>query len=154
LALEESAETVDDRIAGYREALFAHRMPIDREMVLRTDPSDAERISALLSEHRVDAILCANDNTAAQAMRTLLSLNVRIPEDIRIAGIDDVRYAGLLPVPLTTLHQPCLDIGAAAIAAMLDRMGNPALPARSILLNGHLVVRQSCGAAPLPAPAV
>jgi DNA-binding LacI/PurR family transcriptional regulator len=56
-----------------------------------------------------------------------------------------VPYANLLPVPLTTLHQPCLEIGAAAIAAMQDRIANPHLAARSILLNGHLVVRKSCG---------
>jgi DNA-binding LacI/PurR family transcriptional regulator len=39
-----------------------------------------------------------------------------------------------------------MDIGAAAVAAMMDRIANPNLPARSILLNGHLVVRRSCGA--------
>jgi len=94
----------------------------------------------------MDAFLCANDRTAAQLMQTLLGLGVRVPEDVRIAGIDDVRYAGLLPGPLTTFHQPCLDIGAAAIATMYDRVANPHLPARSILLNGHLVVRKSCGA--------
>jgi DNA-binding LacI/PurR family transcriptional regulator len=51
-------------------------------------------------------------------------------------------------VPLTTLRQPVLEIGAAAIAAMLDRIQNPHLPARSILLNGRLVVRRSSGAPP------
>jgi GntR family transcriptional regulator of arabinose operon len=101
-----------------------------------------------LKTNRIDAFLCANDNTAAQLMRTLLGLGLRVPEDVRIAGIDDVRYAELLPVPLTTLHQPCMDIGAVAVSTMLDRIANPQLPARSILLNGHLVVRQSCGAHP------
>ena len=147
LAIEGSAETVEDRIAGYREALFAHRLPVDPKMVLRTHPTDAAALSSAIDELGIDALLCANDNTAAQLMRTLLSLGLRIPEDIRIAGIDDVRYAELLPVPLTTLHQPCLDIGAAALAAMLDRISNPRLPVRSIQLAGHLVVRQSCGAA-------
>jgi DNA-binding LacI/PurR family transcriptional regulator len=99
----------------------------------------------MLTAVHPDAILCANDHTAAQLMHTLLGLGVRIPEDVRLAGIDDVRYAGLLPVPLTTLRQPVLEIGAAAIAAMLDRIQNPHLPARSILLNGRLVVRKSCG---------
>ena len=37
-------------------------------------------------------------------------------------GIDDVRYANLLPVPLTTVRQPCLEIGEAALRAMLDRV--------------------------------
>jgi DNA-binding LacI/PurR family transcriptional regulator len=147
LALEGSAETIDDRIAGCREAMYAHGMTLDPGRILRADPTDAGILSAFLGEHGIDALLCGNDLTAAHAMRTLLGLGLRIPEDIRIAGIDDVRYAGLLPVPLTTIHQPSRDIGAAAIAAMQDRISNPLLPARSILLNGHLVVRRSCGAA-------
>lgn len=145
-ALEGSAETVDDRIVGYREAMYTSGMPVDPEMVLRGDPTDAATLSSRIAEKKIDALLCANDLTAAHVMRTLLGLGLRIPNDIRIAGIDDVRYAELLPVPLTTLHQPCGDIGATAIATMLDRISNPHLPARSVLLNGSLVVRQSCGA--------
>jgi GntR family transcriptional regulator of arabinose operon len=146
LAVEGSAETVDDRSVGYREALYAHGLAVEREMVMRADPTEAGTISAAMAKNGIDAFFCANDHTAAQLMQTFLALGVRVPEDIRIAGIDDVRYASLLSVPLTTLHQPCRDIGAAAIAAMLDRISTPGLPARSILLNGSLVVRQSCGA--------
>lgn len=145
-AVQGSAETVDDRIVGYREALFAHGLPLLHEAVARGDPSDVATVSAMLTTLHPDAILCANDHTAAQLMHTLLGLGVRIPEDVRLAGIDDVRYAGLLPVPLTTFRQPVMEIGAAAIAAMLDRIGNPHLAARSILLNGSIVVRKSCGA--------
>jgi GntR family transcriptional regulator, arabinose operon transcriptional repressor len=145
-ALEGSAETVDDRIVGYREALYASEMTVDREMVLHGDPADIATLSRKIAANKIDALLCANDLTAAHVMRTLLGLGLRIPDDIRIAGIDDVRYAELLPVPLTTLHQPCRDIGATAIATMLDRISHPHLPARSVLLNGSLVVRQSCGA--------
>ena len=56
-----------------------------------------------------------------------------------------MKYASLLSVPLTTIHQPCASIGAVAIGAMLDRLREPKLPARDILLNFHLVVRDSCG---------
>jgi DNA-binding LacI/PurR family transcriptional regulator len=145
-AVEGSAETVEDRIAGYREALYAWGMPVDREMVLRCDLADAAKLSARIEEKKIDALLCANDLTAAHVMRTLLGLGLRIPGDIRIAGIDDVRYAELLSVPLTTLRQPCREIGATAIVTMLTRISNPQLPARSVLLNGSLIVRQSCGA--------
>lgn len=146
LAVEGSAETVDDRIAGYREALFAQGLAVEREMVVRGDPSDTTLISGVLAAQRIDAFLCANDRTAAQLMQTVLGLGLKVPQDVRIAGIDDVRYAELLPVPLTTLHQPCMEIGAAAIATMLDRIANPHLAARTVQLNGHLVVRRSCGA--------
>ncbi len=62
-------------------------------------------------------------------------------------GIDDVKYASILQVPLTTLHQPCRDLGAAAIFAMLERIAHPSMPARDILLDCRIVVRQSCGSA-------
>jgi DNA-binding LacI/PurR family transcriptional regulator len=117
----------------------------DRELLLRADPRDAETLATAIRSRQIDGLVCANDWTAAQAMRTLLGLGMRIPEDVRIAGFDDVRYAELLPVALTTMQQPCLAIGAAAIATMLDRISNPHLAPRSVLLNGRLVVRKSCG---------
>jgi DNA-binding LacI/PurR family transcriptional regulator len=95
----------------------------------------------------MDAIVCANDRVAARLMRTLLRLNLRVPDDIRLVGIDDVEYASLLPVPLTTLRQPMRQIGDAALTAMLERVARPDLPARDILLRADLVVRESCGAA-------
>jgi len=146
LAREGSAETVDERIAGYRDALFAQDHGLSSYLVVRGDGSDAPAIEATLKESKIDAFLCANDHTAAQLMQSLLGLGVRIPDDVRIAGVDDVKYAGLLPVPLTTFRQPCIDIGAAAVAAMKERIGNPQLAGRSILLSGRLVVRKSCGA--------
>lgn len=145
-AVAGSAETVDDRIAGCREALFNHDLSMPKDMVVRADPSDTRAVAEALRNSKFDAILCANDLTAAKLMRSLHSLGIRVPDDLKITGFDDVRYAELLPVPLTTVHQPCLDIGATAIAAMQDRIQNPSLPARSILLNGHIVVRKSCGA--------
>jgi GntR family transcriptional regulator, arabinose operon transcriptional repressor len=78
-------------------------------------------------------------------MQTLIELGYRIPEDVRIVGIDDVQYASLLTVPLTTVHQPCREIGVAAVAAMLERIGSPEMPRRDILLDCTLVVRESCG---------
>jgi DNA-binding LacI/PurR family transcriptional regulator len=145
LAREGSVETVDDRIVGYREALYAHGYEIDRNLLLRLDPTDFDALGKAIAAHRIDGLLCANDRTAAEAMRSLLGLGLRIPQDVRIAGFDDVRYAELLPVALTTMHQPCLQIGEAAIATMLDRISNPHLAPRSVLLNGRLVVRKSCG---------
>jgi DNA-binding LacI/PurR family transcriptional regulator len=145
-AREGSAETVEERIAGHQEALFHHNLPISVDMVLRGDAGDSAFVEKVLKSRRVDAIMCANDRTAASLMQTLLSLGVRIPEDLRIAGVDDVRYASLLPVPLTTFRQPCAEIGEVSMSAMLERVKNRQLPARSILLNGSLVIRQSCGA--------
>ncbi len=80
-------------------------------------------------------------------MHALLGLGRRIPQDIRLAGVDDVEYAAWLPVPLTTMRQPVQEIGEAAVAAMLERLAHPDRPARDIFVQCTLVVRQSCGAA-------
>ncbi len=94
---------------------------------------------------RPDAIVCANDRLAAEVMRLLRGWNRRIPADVMLAGIDDTPYAAFLPSPLTTIRQPCRDIGRAALHAMLDRLAHPDLPPRQILLAGQLVVRESSG---------
>lgn len=146
LARPNSAPTVDARIAGYREALLSQNEKARRDLVFIGDASDAKFINSILRKTRPDGFVCANDLTAGNLMHTLISLGQRIPEDIRIVGIDDVKYARLLPVPLTTLHQPCRDIGRMAMAVMLDRIANPDLPPRDVLLRCELVVRKSCGA--------
>ena len=99
----------------------------------------------ILREMRPEAFVCANDLTAARLMQTLANVGVSVPQEMRVVGIDDVKYAGLLPVPLTTQHQNCGDIGAAAMAAMLDRVEHPDMPTRDILLQTRTVVRESCG---------
>jgi GntR family transcriptional regulator of arabinose operon len=145
LGLPHAASSVDAREAGFREAARARGLESDSVRVWRTDPSDRLRIAALLDRDQPDAIVCASDRTAAVLMHALRALGRRVPDDIRLAGIDDVEYASLLPVPLTTLRQPCREIGVAAMRAMVDRVAQPHLPPREILLHGTLVVRESCG---------
>jgi LacI family transcriptional regulator len=93
-----------------------------------------------------DAVICANDHTAAQLLQTLTRLGVRVPHDMRVVGFDDVRFATLLTVPLTTVQQPCRDIALTAFHAMRERIASPTLPARSLLLTPRVIVRESCGA--------
>ena len=101
--------------------------------VCRIDPETAPRSRASWQESAPDGFVCANDFTAAQLLKTLNGLGVSVPGDVRMAGVDDVKYASLLSVPLTTIHQPCADIGAVAIATMLDRLRHPKMPPRDVL---------------------
>jgi DNA-binding LacI/PurR family transcriptional regulator len=145
VALPNAAATVEAREAGYREALHARGVPPDPALVRRLDPTDVAAVRALL-DAGPDGVVCANDWTAARVMHAILALGRAVPRDLGLVGIDDVDYASVLPVPLTTLRQPTRQIGAAALAAMLDRVAGADLPTRDILLHGSLVVRRSCGA--------
>jgi DNA-binding LacI/PurR family transcriptional regulator len=143
----DSAPTVEARISGYREVLAANAKTAGRGSVSLGDPSDLALVESILKKDKPDAFLCANDLTAGNLMHALMALGKRIPEDIRMVGFDDVRYARLLPVPLTTVHQPCQNLGKVAISVMLDRLANPELPPRDVLLSCELVIRKSCGSA-------
>jgi GntR family transcriptional regulator, arabinose operon transcriptional repressor len=145
MAAPRSAATVDARIAGYRGALFAAGIRAEHEMVCLGNPEDPSFVKEMMRTCQPEAIVCANDLTAARLMPTLSDLGVKVPEQVRMVGIDDVRYASLLPVPLTTHHQNCADIGNVAMMTMLERIAKPTLPTRDILLQTNLVVRKSCG---------
>ncbi|HET7218566.1 MAG TPA: substrate-binding domain-containing protein [Vicinamibacterales bacterium] len=146
IGLPNAAATVDAREAGYRDALFAFDHPIERSLIERLDPGDLETVRRWTHANAPDAIVCANDRTAGRLMQTLLRLGYAIPKDVRMVGIDDVEFAALLPVPLTTLRQPTRQIGDAAMSAMLERVARRDLPPRDILLACELIVRESCGA--------
>jgi DNA-binding LacI/PurR family transcriptional regulator len=156
VAVPNAAATVDARAAGFREALYATQgereafdaknVPVQPSLVQRIDPGDAAAVRQLMESLTPEGIVCANDRTAARLMRTLIGLGFRVPEDVRLVGIDDADFAELLPVPLTTLRQPSRQIGDAALAVMLQRIARRDLPTRDILLHCELVVRRSSGA--------
>jgi len=141
-----AAGTVDARITGFHEAMRHFVVVPDHDPVWRGSPLDEALVRRLLDTSRPEAIVCANDLTAARLMQTLIALGVRIPEEVRIVGMDDVKYASLLPVPLTTIHQDCTGIGMVAMATMLERIEHPELPVRDVAVPTSLVVRRSCGA--------
>jgi GntR family transcriptional regulator of arabinose operon len=145
VAYAHSASTVEARISGYREALFLGGAPFEPSLVQRLVSDHTAELGRIVDRWKPEAIVCANDRTAGQVMHSLIELNYQVPRDVRIVGIDDVQYAKLLPVPLTTVHQPCREIGVAAVAAMLERIASPDMPTRDILLDCRLVVRSSCG---------
>ncbi len=146
VARPRSAPTVDARIAGAREAMVRHRLNFDPGWLQAGDPADVKFVRRLTAGKQADAFICANDDTAARLLRSLEAAGVKVPRDVRVVGFDDAKYATLVSPPLTTIHQPCRDIATIAFRAMLERMAEPTLPARSIALTPHLVVRESCGA--------
>ncbi len=138
-----SASTIHARTAGFTEAFINRREPIDVAMIHECDPSDAAYIRRMLRKHKPDGIVCGNDVTAGYLLHTLEQLGVRVPDDVMIGGVDDVRYAELLRVRLTTVRQPFAAIGEAAYHAMLDRIARPHAAPRHITLGCELIVRDS-----------
>lgn len=138
-----SASTIHARAAGFAEAFITRRAAFDVEMIHECDPSDAAYIRQMLRTHKPDGIVCGNDVTAGHLLHTLDELGVAVPDDVMIGGVDDVKYAELLRVRLTTVRQPFAAIGEAAYHAMLERIDRPHAAPRHITLGCELVVRDS-----------
>jgi DNA-binding LacI/PurR family transcriptional regulator len=138
-----SANSVHARMAGFAEAFLTRRIAFDLQMIHECDPCDRAYVRKMLRKHRPDGIVCGNDVTAGYLLHTLDDLGIEVPKDVMIAGVDDVKYADLLRVPLTTIRQPFAAIGDAAYHAMLDRIERPRSATRQITLDCELVVRAS-----------
>jgi GntR family transcriptional regulator, arabinose operon transcriptional repressor len=143
-----AASTIAERTAGYTEALSAHGLTSSIEPAVRVDPGSQQPLTWVRQSdiESMEGFVCVNDRIAGQLMHVFLARNIQVPGDVRLVGIDDVPYASLLPVPLTTVRQPTREIGEAALRAMLDRIHMPHMPPREVLLDGELIVRRSCGA--------
>jgi LacI family transcriptional regulator len=96
---------------------------------------------------RPTAIFTGSDVMAAGALRALHEVGLRVPEDMALVSFDDLPLASILTPPLTTVHQPLNELGAAAADLLLDRLELPDdhTPTHKRLPT-HLVVRQSSGA--------
>ena len=137
-----TAGTYIQRLIGYREALFRAGISPNTSFEHEGNPRDSQFVKSLV-EKGVTDLICVNDETAALLMRELNALGREVPKDMRIAGFDDVKYAHLARVPLTTMRQPCRALGELALSAMLERIANPELPPRDITTSATLCVRES-----------
>jgi LacI family transcriptional regulator len=99
----------------------------------------------LLQQPEVSAIFAANDLIAFGAIRAMLELGRRVPEDISLIGFDNVDLAGVVHPPLTTIHQPKYEMGRAAVETLLRLARNKDKPVPEHLLLGvKLIERESC----------
>ncbi|MHC4799048.1 MAG: LacI family DNA-binding transcriptional regulator, partial [Planctomycetota bacterium] len=139
--------TIAARIAGYKKALIEKGIKPENKEIHCTVFQDREEIRSLIQKTQAQVLFCVNDLAAAHLMNHLASLGVKVPEDIAVTGVDDLRLPkGLNACPLTTLRQPLKQISRLAARVMVDRLEDPNLQPVHIYVKGQLIVRQSCGA--------
>jgi len=91
---------------------------------------------------RIDGLFAANDQMAIGAYSAIREAGLSIPDDIAVVGFDDDNYAATAVPPLTTVHQPSLEMGA-TMARTLVRLieGDDVEP--TTLLSTELTLRAS-----------
>lgn len=140
------------RLAGYRTALREHKLQIGPEYVAADqcddEHGDLRGYSAmrklLTVEPLPDAVFCYNDPTAMGALRAIFEAGLRVPADIAVIGSGNFRYADLLQVPLSSIDQRSIEMGAAVgeLALSLINSKKP-LPPRTVLMEPRVIARAS-----------
>ncbi|ATL25813.1 LacI family DNA-binding transcriptional regulator [Streptomyces formicae] len=95
---------------------------------------------------RPTAVFCANDLLALGVLQAMYAAEVSVPEDIAIVGYDDIEFAAAAVVPLTSVRQPAVTMGAMAAELLMEETesGDPAAHEhRRVVLMPELVVRRS-----------
>jgi LacI family transcriptional regulator len=118
------------REQGFRQAMAAAGLLVDEALVRAGDyrkESTLEPARELLSRtDRPTAIFAANDLSAIATIEVARDLGLSVPGDLSVIGFDDIPESAQIDPPLTTVHQPIQQMGAAAIemlTALLD--GSP-----------------------------
>lgn len=137
-----------DRFEGYRLALDNQGMATDPDLTVMADFTEEGGYTAMqkLLPYKPDAVFVASDTMAVGALRALRDANVRVPEDMAIAGFDDMPSSAHSNPPLTTVRQPVQRTGTMAAETLIGLIANPRSKPTQIFLPTELIIRESSGA--------
>jgi len=140
------------RLDGYRSALESEDVAVDPALIKRVnlchEAGQAAAHELLGRRDRPTSIFTANDVQALGVYQAARAAGLRIPEDLSVVGFDDLPVVAWVDPPLTTVHQPLMEMAAAATELALA-LGRGEQPAQTRLeLATTLTIRQSTGPPP------
>lgn len=141
--------STQQRLQAYKDALCSHHITCEEELVIFADKdyslkSGKERAKDLLREEPIPtAIFCISDTLALGAIIAANEMGFRVPEDITVIGFDDVEFTTLFHPNITTVAQPCFDLGKTSFQLLLGEMNKNQKLGNNIRLDYELVIRES-----------
>jgi LacI family transcriptional regulator len=149
------------RFQGYLDALTQAGIPIRDDLIVGTargspTPRYSTQVDGyhamrqlLKQPSRPTGIFARNDYTAIGALQALKEAGLRTPDDVAVAGFDDIPLAAAISPSLTTVSQPTQEEGRLAAEFLIERIERPGWDAarRELTLECNLIVRASTAAA-------
>jgi LacI family transcriptional regulator len=133
---------------GHQVALIEHGIPVDLSMqpspISGNPRKGYEQMQQLLAlPEPPTAVFAVSDRAAFGAMDAIKDAGLRVPNDISVVGIDDVRDSAYSTPPLTTFSVPKYDLGRTAVLILHDLTNENGLPPCKTVLIGSIVERKS-----------
>jgi LacI family transcriptional regulator len=139
-----------ERFRGYEKALVDAGVHPTSTLEIPGDFTELSGYRAVQDLIRIvprpSAVFAANDCMAVGLLSALSAAGIKVPQEMAVAGFDDIAIARYLSPPLTTVHVDAYELGARAVRLLISNKQSldPALCSHEIVPS-HLVVRQSCG---------
>jgi DNA-binding LacI/PurR family transcriptional regulator len=140
-----------ERIAGFKQAYMESSLTFSSDMIV---PAGAHLEDGYRTCHEYfrnrsreeypTAIVCYNDLVALGAMSALKDMNISVPDTVSVIGNDDIPFSQHVPVKLTTIRAPMLDLGRKAAEILIRNIeSSTPLPIENVVLDAELIVRES-----------
>ncbi|PAB58235.1 hypothetical protein CCE28_16490 [Anaeromicrobium sediminis] len=114
----------EKRLKGYKRALAENNIDLDENLILsgEFDSKSGYELAktALADNPHIDGIFCGNDVMALGVLHYANQAGINIPEELGVVGFDDISYASLPQIELTTVYQPKYNLGKLAVNTLLD----------------------------------
>ena len=147
-----------ERLQGCQQAMQEANLPAENLTVIDGDfydlsfpsgESGAELFRKMRKTHLdITAIIGINDYIALGILHAAHEMKLRVPEDISIAGFDDIAFCKYTQPPLTTVFHPCIEAGQRAVEQVVNALNHHDYKPCKEILSTHLVIRRSTGPAP------
>lgn len=140
-----------ERLRGYEQAMREAAIAIPNDWLIPGDFTEASGYHAVASllalRERPTAVFAANDAMAIGALSALREARLRVPDDMAVAGFDDIPMARYMSPPLTSVHVAIAELGTQAVQTLIhaiDRKNEHSRRHQRVATT--LVIRTSCGA--------
>lgn len=119
--------TARNRFAGYRDALLAHNIPVESQLILDAVSMTVEEgilLGKLVAQHkkRVNAVFAVTDLMAIGLQHGLKQAGIRIPDDIAVMGFNDWFLNELMDPPISSVQQPGYEMGKIATEILIEEI--------------------------------
>ncbi|MDD3213632.1 MAG: LacI family DNA-binding transcriptional regulator [Eubacteriales bacterium] len=137
-----------ERLRGYRDALLEAGIPVEEDYIRYATQGYTFKMgfkaarSLLAQEKRPTALFCISDMLALGAIAGAKEMGFRVPNDVTVIGFDDVEYTTMFHPYVTTIVQPCFDIGHTAVDLVCGLIKRKQVPGE-VILPHQLMIRES-----------
>ncbi len=136
-----------DRLYGYLCALIKHNIPINRSFIIKSRGHIKDGYKAVCDALKKDlkfsAVVCFNDLVALGVLKALSTHNISVPEQIEVAGCDNLQIAKYMQPALSTLDVPKYRLGQRAVLELIEHIKDKEYPYNMICLQSRMIFRES-----------